>query len=284
MRKTAIAAGGIALIFALSGCGDNGGDQPTSLGNADGAALFGSAQELVDAAGSQTQNSKSSKFTMDMSMMGMTISAKGEGRYDGDNSAMSMTMDMMGQSMEMRFVDSTMYMKMPEGLGGDAGKPWVKMSADDPAGASAGLDQIEQTDPTKMLEYIEQAGTITNSEKVDLEGQETTHYSIDLDFDKMIDLAPGGMDQSQAEQMRGKIGPIPMELWLNSEQLPVQITMDMGAITKAAMDEAGMPAGEAPGGEAGDGKMTMKYSDWGTEVNVEAPPAGEVGEGSPLGG
>ncbi|OZM73704.1 hypothetical protein CFN78_09330 [Amycolatopsis antarctica] len=286
MRKTAIAAGGFALVLALSACGggDNGTDQASpAIGG--GSALFGNAQELVQAAESKTQNSKSSKFSMDMSMAGMTIAAKGEGRYDGENSAMSMTMDMMGQQIEMRFVDRAMYMKMPQGMGGTADKPWIKISADgtDPMSQQMGgqFDQLtEQSDPTKMLEYIKQAGTITNSETTQLDGQETTHYSIDLDFDKMIDLAPGGLEKEQAEQMRGKIGVIPMELWLNSEQLPVQITMDMGAITKAAMEAAGAPAGGAPT----EGKMTMKYSDWGAEVDVAAPPADQVGEMPNMGG
>jgi len=279
MRKTAIAAGGLALVLALSACGGGGNEDGQAAPIGGGSALFGNAQELVQAAETKAVASKSSKFTMDMSMAGMTVTAKGEGRYEGDLTAMSLTMDMLGQQMEMRFVDRAMYMKMPAGMGGSADKPWVKISADgtDPMSQELGgqFDQItEQSDPTKMLEYIKQAGTITNSEKTQLDGQDTTHYSIALDFDKLIDLSPGGMGKDEAEQMRGKIGTIPMELWLNNDQLPVQVIMDMSAITKAAMESAGTPAA----GGSTDGKLTMKYSDWGTPVTVEAPPADQVGE------
>lgn len=289
MRKTAIAASGFALAIALSACGDKGGDQAGGLVDSANNAVFGNAQELVQAASTKTESSKSAKFTMEMSMMGMAIKGNGEGRFEGENSAMSMTMDMMGQQMETRVVDRAVYIKTPAGVpGANAAKPWMKISADgsDPMSQQLGgsFDQMaEQGDPTKMLDYVKQAGTITKSEQGQLDGQDTTHYWIDLDFNKMLENAPGGIPPEQAKAMQGKIGTIPMELWLDSEQRPAQVVMDTSAITKAAMEEAtkNLPpeaAGQMPQAGAGDGKVTMKYTDWGAEVNVQAPPADQVGE------
>ena len=272
MRKTALAAGGFALVIALTGC-SGGGDNAS--GNGSGGELsspFGSAQELVRAASAQTEQSKSSKFTFEMDMAGQKLSGSGEGMYAGADTAMSMTMDAAGQAMEMRIVGKTLYMKMPEGTGMTAeGKPWVKIDpeGDDPMSkAMAGQfdNMTEQNDPSKILEQIEKAGTITNSEQVELDGQQTTHYSIELDMKKLAEQMPDSANAKAVEQMQGKIDTMPMELWLNSDQLPVQIVMDMSKIAEAA----GQP-------NAG-GQMTMKYSDWGTPVNVEAPPADQVGE------
>lgn len=270
MRKTALAAGGFALVIALTGC--SGGDDASGGASGDAPSPFGSAQELVRVASEQTEKSKSSKFTFEMSMAGQAFSGSGEGLYDGPDTAMAMVMDVSGQSMEMRFVDKAMYMKLPASSGMTAeGKPWVKIAAggDDPMSKAMGdsFDQMaEQNDPSKILEQIEKAGTIKNTEQVELNGEPTTHYSIEMDLKKLAEQMPDSAGAKALEQVQGKVTTLPMELWLNSEQLPVQVVMDMSKIAEAA----GQPA-------AG-GKMTMKYSDWGAPVNVEAPPADQVGE------
>lgn len=270
MRKTTLAAGGVALALALAACG--GGDDSANGGNplpSGGSGLFSNVEQLVANASAKTEESQSAKFTMEMTMMGQQMTAQGEGVFAGGDSKMSMTMDAQGQTIEMRFLDNTMYMKMPEELTAQAGgKPWVKISpdGDDPLSQAMGnMDQTaEQSDPRKILDQIKQAGEITKSEETTLDGQDVTHYWIEIDLAKASDMA--GLPEDQAQQMAEKMGKLPMELWLNSDNLPVQITMDMGKV----MESAGM---SGQGGE-----MVMKYSDWGAPVNIEAPPADQIGE------
>ncbi|MFC4000450.1 hypothetical protein ACFS2C_21335 [Prauserella oleivorans] len=275
MRKTAMAASGFALVLALTACGgDDGGSNDSAVGGGEaGTNLFTDPAKLAEAASQQTAASKSSKFTMQMNMAGQQMSAQGEGSYAGENTAVAMTMDMAGQQMEMRFVDQTMYMKLPQQLSAQTGgKPWVKISAEgtDPLSQQLGgqLDQMAaQSDPSKSLEYVKQAGNIVSSEETTLDGQQVTHYTVELDFKKIADqMAAGGLTQEQIAQLSGKIDKLPMQLWLNSDQLPVQVSMDMTKIMEAA--GAGNQKAE----------MVMKYTDWGAPVNVEAPPASEVGE------
>ncbi|RZQ60719.1 hypothetical protein [Amycolatopsis suaedae] len=268
MRKIA-AAGALALAVTLTGCGNIG---------TEGQALFGDTQELVRVASGKTQEVSSAKYTFEMSMLGQQFTGSGQGRFGQADVAMSMTMQVMGQTMEMRVVDRVMYMKLPPGAGA-SDKPWVKVSADgtDPMSKSIGemLDMsAKQSDPRKMLEYVQQAGTITRSEKTQLDGQEVSHYWIDIDMAKAGDQLPPGMTKDMFEQMKGKLGVVPMELWLNGDQLPVQVTMDLSSVMKAALEQQGMSPDQAGGG----GKMTMKFSEWGAPVTVEAPPAAEVGE------
>ncbi|MFF5987802.1 LolA-like protein [Prauserella flavalba] len=269
MRKTALAASGFALVIALSACGSDGDSGNAFGGNNSGDAgssFFSDPQQLAAAASEKTAESKSSKFSMDMNMAGMQMTANGEGLYDGANTKMSMNMEMMGQSVEMRLVDQAMYMKMAGLEAQTGGKPWAKISLDGTDPMSQQLSSsMEQSDPTKTLEYIKEAGEITNSEKTTLDGQEVTHYTIELDFKKIASEmgAASGITPEQAEQLPAKL---PMELWLNSDNLPVQVVMDMGKMMEAA----------GAGGQ--EAKMTMKYSDWGAPVTVEAPPADQVGE------
>jgi len=178
--------------------------------------------------------------------------------------------------MEMVFVNKALYMKLPESQRAhmDSAKPWIKVSADgtDPMSKSLGpiLNKAaSDNDPSKTLDKITKAGKITNSEQVPLDGQPTSHYTIDLDFAKMLDEAtgqiPGAAGDEVKNKLQGKDLHVPAELWLNSDQLPVQMVMDMSKV----MSAAGAPA-------TGEAKTTVKYTDWGSAVDIHEPPADQV--------
>ncbi|SFP33708.1 hypothetical protein SAMN05421810_102301 [Amycolatopsis arida] len=274
MRRTALTAAGVALVIALAGCGGKDGGSATPIDNpaqGGGATMFASIQELAQAATAQTQKSQSARFTFEMDMAGQKASGSGQGRFVGENPAMSMTMGMGGQSMEVRLVDNALYMKMPEGSAPEGMKPWIKTSldGDDPMSQSV-RQSLGQNDPAKTLDMIQEAGgKIVKSEQAQLDGQPTTHYVIEVDAVKMMEKqgqANPMLDSAEGRQAMEQIGTIPMELWLNGDQLPVQVVMDMSKMMEAA-------------GQAGQtGKMTMKYTDWGAPVTIEAPPADQVTE------
>jgi hypothetical protein len=279
MRKTALAAGGFALVLALSACGGSiGGNAAPAPGQdkAGKTSLFSDPLQLVAAAKAGTEKSKSSKFSMEANAAGQSIKGSGSGRYDGDNFAMTMTMNLAGETMEMVFVNKALYMKLPESQRAhmDSAKPWIKVSADgtDPMSKSLGpiLNKAaSDNDPSKTLDKITKAGKITNSEQVPLDGQPTSHYTIDLDFAKMLDEAtgqiPGAAGDEVKNKLQGKDLHVPAELWLNSDQLPVQMVMDMSKV----MSAAGAPA-------KGEAKTTVKYTDWGSAVDIHEPPADQV--------
>lgn len=266
MRKTALAASGFALVLTLTACG--GDDGETGGNELGGNGDFQSLISDVDAKATQTQTAK---FTMDLNMAGQKISTKGDLLFDGKTTNMSMTMDMMGQPMEIRVVDKVMYMKMPGMASG--GKPWVAIEpgGSDPVSQQMGqqLEQMDQADPRKMLDYIKSAGTMKSSEETSLGGQPATHYVFDLDFAKIASRVSGGagMPEEQIKQLADKVKSLPLELWINADQLPAQVVLNMTPMLEAM----GMPGGK-------DATMTLKYTDWGADLKVEAPPAGQIGE------
>lgn len=276
MKKLALTAGGLALTVALAGCGAktaDGGSNPAASTNALGATptLFSNAQDLVRAASSKTGQAKTAKFSMDMSMGKQSVTAEGSGNFDPANISMQMTMNIGELTEEMRLVDKTIYIKLPKELTANmttGGKPWVKMSADSLVGKQLGAGQAQQNDPGKMLEKVQQAGTITKSEQTVLDGQSVTHYAITVDLSKAMQVMGPEMDKSVLDKIAGKNLSFPVEVWLNSDQLPVQITEDLGDMLKAA----GAPAG------TDQVKVVAKYSDWGAPVDIQAPPADQVGE------
>ncbi|TVT31220.1 hypothetical protein FNH05_28525, partial [Amycolatopsis rhizosphaerae] len=244
MKKLALTVGGLALTVALTACGAKAGDGTgnTAAGtNATGgmSALFSNAQDLAHAASSKTGQAKTAKFTMDMSMGKQSMKAQGSG--DFAKPAVQMTMNIGEMTEEMRIVDNTVYIKLPKELSAKTGssKPWVKTSADSMMGKQLGAGKADQNDPSKMLEKVQQAGTITKSEQTVLDGQPATHYAITVDLNKAMQVMGSEVDKTVLDKIAGKNITFPMEIWLNSDMLPVQITEDLSDMMKAA----GAPAG-----------------------------------------
>jgi hypothetical protein len=282
MRKTTLVAAGAALVLTLTACSTSGTAEPAGAGNqtqAGGGGLLASpftdAIQLASASKQGTEQSKSAKFSMEGSAAGQTLSATGAMAFDGANTKFSMTSTAAGETTEMRMVDKVMYIKLPadqqKQMGTD--KSWAKISADgtDPVSQAMGsaLSQsAEQSDPSKILDQVSKAGRIISSDQTQLNGEQVNHYKVELDIAKALDQFTGQIPASAREQvnekLKGKDLKIPAELWLNKDNLPVQVTMDQG------------PMMQALGAPAGDAKFTMKYSDWGTQVDVTAPPADQV--------
>jgi hypothetical protein len=286
MRKTTLVAAGAALVLTLTACSGNSatgtaepaaaGGQSESNGSSGLASPFTDAIQLASASKQGTEKSKSAKFTMEGSAAGQTMTASGAMAFDGANTKFSMTSTMAGQATEMRMVDKVMYIKLPAAdqkqMGTD--KSWAKISADgtDPVSQALGgaLSQsAEQSDPSKMLDQISKAGRIISSDQTELNGEQVNHYKVELDVAKAVDQFTGQVPSAARDKitdmLKGKDIKLPAELWLDKNNLPVQVTMDQGPMMKAM---------GAPG--AGDSKFTMKYSDWGTQVDVAAPPADQV--------
>ncbi|MQA63441.1 MAG: hypothetical protein GEU86_18580 [Actinophytocola sp.] len=251
MRKALIAASVLSLALTLGACGDDGGKSGDATNGGTSAPAsgpqFNDAQSLLDAAKEGTQDAKTAKFSME----GTGVKASGEGVFDGANTKMAMTMAASGQEIEMRMIGTDLYMKgMP---GADPKKPWAKMSMEGMPGA----DQLENSDPTKTLEHLLAAGAeIDKKEETELNGEKVTHYSLTVDVQKMMEQMGGGEAGATPPPGQEKM---PVELYLNSDNQPVQIEMDMG----------------------GQGSMKMNFTDWGTDVKVEAPPEDEVAEMKP---
>ncbi|MFC4084823.1 hypothetical protein [Amycolatopsis samaneae] len=284
MRKTTLVAAGAALVLTLTACGGNNGGIGSQISENKASGLsapFADALQLASASKEGTQKSKSAKMSMEASVAGQSISMTGAIRFDGENTAVAMSMNMMGQQMELRMVDKTTYMKMPaeqlKKMGTD--KTWVKINpnGDDPVSKALGKSTAEssdQSDPTKILEQIGNGGKIISSDQTELNGEPVNHYVAEIDLGKnmtkVLDNAPPEAKDALAEKLKGL--KMPVELWLNKDQLPVQMVVDSSAMIKAA----GVP------GEAEAGKVTVKYTDWGKPVDVQAPPADQVADASEM--
>lgn len=261
MRKSVVGVG-VALLVTLGACSaqTTAGSPAPDTGNHQSAATATDAVQLVAMAKSSTSKSRTVKIDATMDAGGQHVTMTGQGAFGGDAAQMAMQMGTAAGSMEMRLVDKAIYLKPPASAQGHLGtdKPWLKLGGGDDSLSQlidGGLDQLaQQNDPTTFLNQISQGGKVTKTEKTTLDGQSVTHYTIEVDTAKAkADLPP---------QLAGAVGPMTVDLWLNNENLPLQVTAVSGDKYSAK----------------------IHYTDWGGKVDVQAPPADQVADLADLGG
>ncbi|TDT38111.1 hypothetical protein EV562_105125 [Streptomyces sp. BK208] len=279
MRVKGTKTGAIALSalmgsVVLSGCGGDGGSGAkggdaspgTSASRSTGAREQGTVE--VRAAYDKTAEAESARMTIDMklSAKGRTITSDAEGVIDLAEGDSVMTVTAQDKSIEQRVVEQVLYQKVP-GQKAPGGKSWIKIDLKKVA-ARQGVSNQQIGDPAQTAAYakaiidknVEKAGT----EKID--GVDTTHYKVSVDVSRI----PGG------DQLAEQLGPtLPMQVWLDDEgrlrRQQIDMTVKAPASASAEPDGSGSPE---------QLKMTtvMQYSDFGTEVDAEAPPAGQVAD------
>jgi hypothetical protein len=274
MRKTGLVVAGLALVLTLAGCGSKEAGTPSAANGSGGELkIFGNALDLAGAVNSTSKTKQSAKITMEATGGGQTMKGDGAFRVNGDDVAMKMAMDMAGQGkLEFVIVDKAFFMKIPPELAAAAGgemptdKPWLKISADgtDPLSKMLGpmLNKLgDSFDVSNTMDQIKNAGEITKSAKETLDGAEVTHYWVKVDMVKAAQ-AQTDPELKKAAEEAAKTMPnktVDMEIWINKDNLPVQMTMTMPVGAGQNMD------------------MKMKYLDWGQPVDITAPPAAQVG-------
>ncbi|MBC6448369.1 hypothetical protein [Actinokineospora xionganensis] len=269
MRKTTLLVCGAALAAltltacnsatpstGTSGAGTSTEAKPTKSG-------FDSLKALSDAVTEKSDGEKSAHFKFTGEAGGQKLEGEGDFNFAGEKTAMQMTMSTPEGDITMRFLDNVIYMKMPQPL--EPGKPWLKIDLadkDNPMVKAMGgsVDSMKNADPRQTLKQLADAGEIKSSEEVELDGKSTTHYKILVDTSKLKGSGLGMDEQSIAAMEKAGIKEMPVEVWVDEENLPVRFVVDV------------------PGKGGASSKVQADYSDWGKAVKVEAPPAAEVAE------
>ncbi|MBT2210357.1 hypothetical protein [Actinomadura sp. NEAU-AAG7] len=268
---TAVAAG---LALSLTGClGDSG----TKVDEAGKNIKLTAAQVLHRTA---QKTGQTDSFKADLSM-------KVEGTAAGDTSmtgsvqyrlkpdlAFGMRFDRMtvaGRSMpgmEQVLVGRTMYIKMPmlSQLGGNAAKPWLKISLDE-LGKKSGMnldqlmEQSRQMDPVESTKMLTASKDVREVGKETVDGVRTTHYTGTYRLEDALAKLPAE-EQRRKRQAMGKLGMDAMsfDLWVDDRQLPRKMAMGSGLTAEGKMT------------------MTMTFRDYGKPVQITAPPASETSD------
>ena len=221
---------------------------------------------------------KGAAFTAD----GILDIARGEMQMTIDMSSLAGALGDAGSApdpadldMEMRLVDEVMYMRMDllAGVLPD-GKRWIKLDTRE-IGKSLGIDmsQLSQyNDPTQMLKYLREAGSVERVGRARVRGTSTTHYRAQIDIGKALKQLSGSAMSSEALSALDEItggGTLPVEVWIDDANLVRRMELKMSAAGEQKAPVFSM-------------SLQMDLYDYGTSVSVDVPPAAEVADGSKL--
>lgn len=283
--RTAVAAGTLALVAGLAGCGDDSGSESADPGAGetttaeptDGETEDGTEEttEPEETADEPTEGSDGALGTDDFAERVSSAqleagSAHLEGSFGGGGQEVELEGDVVvaedpeevalqvsvgvpgaSQGFSMIVVDQTLY--IDQGQGGK----YFQVDLDDPSDplAQQFSAAIQGADPSAQIEALDEA--LISLEEVGnetVDGVEATQYEATLDSAKLLDEGAFG------EQPPGSAGQLPKRLVYD-----ILIGED-DLVRRFDFEVAGIAS-------------TFTFSDWGEPVDVQAPPKSKIVQG-----
>ncbi|MET9764586.1 hypothetical protein ABZ016_36905 [Streptomyces sp. NPDC006372] len=262
-RVCALGVAGVLAGTALAGCGDDDGSASSQRS---GTQELGT--QAVRSAYDRTaeEDTAKVKLRVQTSAQGRSETANGQGAVDLEDGDSVLTLTVQGQRIEQRVIDQVLYQKMPKGQA-PRGKPWIKIDLGKVAAQQGAGDQ-SLSDPARSAAYAKAITDkdVTKKGTATIDGVRTTHYRVSVDVAELPD----------GDTLSKQVGPtLPMDVWLDDEGRMRRQQIDM-----AVKAEPGAAQRSSTGASSSPGKVTvrtvMDFTDFGTEVEADAPPAGQV--------
>jgi hypothetical protein len=231
---------------------DDSADEPEEASEASLTEL--SAADFYPSVMAALQDAETFAFETTSGTGGQTQTMSGTARFSDEGVEMQAT-GTGAQAMDMILLGQAMYMKSPD-LG--TGDKWLKIDLSDPDSLFGMIGKA--TDPEVMFKAMETPKKLelVGSEEVD--GVETNHYRITLDPTQYIKAMefPAAMAEMLPKELV-------TEMWVDADNLPRKFAQT----TEVPATGGGQPTTSTTEGT---------YSDFGTDVEIEEPPASQVTE------
>lgn len=269
MRRALIACALAAAALSTAACG---------------AGSAGNALQSVASAATKTAGIHTEKFHLDLAE---TVGPVGplhvtaDGSADNSTASVDATMNLSsvaalaggtgGSSSEWQahvILDGSgpspiLYLSLPALQPRLQGKTWLeadvgKLAAN--AGVDLGrlLETVGNEDPTKALQLLQSVGSVSKVGTATVDGVGTTEYSGTIDVQKAVAaLGPAGsklLGQS-------KVATIPVDVWIGGDGLVRRMHTTLSASVHGMQTVS---------------DLTLDLSDFGTQVTITPPPAGQT--------
>ena len=264
MRRTVVLLAALSLLAALAACGGKA-----------------SAAEIVRAAPAKSQNAKTAKIAVTTEAAGKTVTADGTTDFAAKKVQLSMDTASLGLpggggKLDIMTIGTDAYVKIPPGLAGPAsqllgGKPFLKIDMQ-AVGESQGLDlsALEQgADPAGQLDYLKGAANdVKEAGTESIRGVKTTHYKATIDLNKAeASMTPAQRKATDALKQKTGITTIPVEVWVDAQ-----------GRARRMWSRVDMTKASGAAASVGYVTTTIEFYDYGTPVQITAPPADQVAD------
>jgi hypothetical protein len=174
---------------------------------------------------------------------------------------------------EIMTADGTvMYLRSPRTGELPAGKEWIRIDvvkASQRLGVDpTALPQASQNDPAEVLRFLRAVSDVKPVEFERLDGVTTIHHKAKVDLRRYPDLAPAHRRADARRSVRrlielmGGRSTMPMDVWVDETKLVRRIAIDMDA--------------RLPGGRSMKTTLDLRFSNFGSDVDVELPQEGKT--------
>ena len=207
------------------------------------------AEQLVDLMQAAAERATTATLTVQLTAGGQDIEVTGEADYTTDPTSMRLDMSGLGSAgdLTMVLVDDVAYIRLLA-----RSEDYVRVDLDDPANPLGGAF-TGQLDPGAQAEVV--AGGLRRATYVGEEvvrGESLEHYTAVVDPAAVLDQLDLGAAGAAALPEE-----ITYDLWFDADGLYRQLGVDLGASA---------------------GEVLVRFEDWGTDVDIEAPPADRVSD------
>ncbi|MFH8367462.1 hypothetical protein [Streptomyces sp. NPDC018031] len=270
-RIAALSVAGVLAGTVVVGCGGDGdtagpADESRATKGADDAR--NQATEAVRSAYDRTADQETARVTLRTrtSAEGKSATVRGKGAVDLDDGDSVLTLTADGGRIEQRVVDQLLYQKPPAGQAPD-GKPWIRIDLRKVAAQQRSGDQ-SMNDPARSASLAKAIDDkdVVKSGTATVGGVTTTRYRVRVDVAELPDGAA----------LSKRLGPtLPMDLWLDDQGRIRRQQVDM-ALKATPRPEAGSSQRSSSAPQGVTVRTVLEFSDFGTEVEADAPPASQV--------
>lgn len=276
LRRTTAATAATALLLALSACSNeeepSASDEATTESSStseptesdssspaeeptDGAAAEGEVvdnAQFLDDMVSGLEQSTTAQLTMTSDFGGTGFDAEGEVDYTTTPVSMELRIGagaISEEETELRLVDGVMYMN----LGAMSNGRFVRFDLNDPKSLPPGMSGLtEQMDPLSAFKQLEPAlKSVTLVGTDEVEGEQLDRYALVVDTKKLESM-------QELPSQAGIPDEVAYDLWFDDEFRIRRMEMVM---------ETAQPI-----------TLEAEFSEWGTPVDIAAPPKSQVVE------
>jgi hypothetical protein len=262
MKIVALALAVLAAAVALVGCGAQNVIDPVAA----------AATKSQDAGGAKV----SLRVAVDAPSFGSTV-VTADGAFDQQQGELTLDLSDVASQLPLSGLDQVKAIYATEnggpvlyvGASGLAnvlpgGKQWVRVDLQKAASA-AGVDLSQVlgqagSNPADLLAMLRASGDVTTVGPDTVDGTPVTHYRASIDLEQALTQKGVPHDAVQTLLDSGAPSTLPVDVWIGDDGLPRQVEASF------------------TGHDGTTATLTVKLSDWGSQVTVDTPPADQVYE------
>lgn len=261
MRRGLVLLPLLVLALVVAACGTRSGFQA----------------DPVAAAATKTGEAGTSRvaFRLSANVLGRDVDLQAQGAFDYEAARGRFQVDasslLAGAAVEVRAVDSTLYVRVPAGLSlfVPAMKPWLAVRGEQSLDAF-GLEELQQ-DPGQLLALLRASSTqVTKTGTAVVRGTETTRYTAHIELTKALEANADDLGLTELERAQLRRAAQELRRQAKLTTLPVGVFVDGDGLVRRLTFASGAE------------RVSVDFWDFGTDVDVQAPPAADVTDATQL--